>query len=446
MISPMILKHSTILFFSTLFFASFAHSSSAPIESHTLNNGLKVIVKQDTRSPIFYSQIWYKVGGSDERWPYTGISHMLEHMMFKGTTKYPSGKFSQIVANNGGEENAFTSKDFTAYYQKMNKSQLELALSLEADRMQNLVFNPEDFKKERQVVIEERRLRIDDNPHAKTYEKLNDISFGYGPYKTPVIGFYDDINNLTIDSLKKWYSKYYTPDNAVLVVAGDVVPENVFNLAQKHFAHLKPSTKPTKPSFKSRGLIKNSDLVIADTNLPLYTMSFFVPSLSTASPASDAYELEMLAHLLNDLFIKEFVRKETIFTDIGVNYGLYDKYSTLITIGFIPENDISIKDGIQKIKNLITKVTSNSTDIDFKSIIKKIIVGIETSRIYKQDSIDNQAHHIGMLESIGLGHEVYNDYTSNMRAVTPDALGKAANKWLNFDNMNTVELKLLEKK
>ncbi|MBE8190033.1 MAG: insulinase family protein [Candidatus Thioglobus sp.] len=183
-------------------FTTFSTFSIAEIEDFgvtksTLENGLKIIVKVDNRAPVFISQLWYKVGSSDEHSGLTGISHMLEHMMFKGSSKYPAGEFSKIIAKNGGTDNAFTSRDYSAYYQKMHKSKLALSLELEADRMQNLVLQKTEFEKERKVVIEERRLRIEDNPNAKVYEHLQLISFAQNSgYYAPIIGFQNDIGGV----------------------------------------------------------------------------------------------------------------------------------------------------------------------------------------------------------------------------------------------------------
>ena len=230
-------KFILLSFFLPLFsFSNVKNLEEYGVYQYSLDNGLKLIVKEDKRSPVFISQLWYRVGASDEKQPYTGVSHMLEHMMFKGTQKLEPGEFSKIIAKNGGDENAFTSKDFTAYYQKMHKSKLELAIKMEADRMRNLTFSNRELMTERQVVIEERRSRVEDNPNAKVYEKLQEISYSKeGAYHTPVIGLKDDIETYPLSVLRDWYEKYYSPNNATLVVVGDVNPERVFSLTKKYF-------------------------------------------------------------------------------------------------------------------------------------------------------------------------------------------------------------------
>lgn len=429
-------------FSTTMAFDTVAGSA---IEMTTLDNGLKVIVKQDNRSPIFISQVWYGVGASDERWPNTGVSHMLEHMMFKGTQSYKVGEFSEVIARNGGEENAFTSKDYTAYYQKMHKSKLELAIKMEADRMRNLDLDNEEFEKERQVVIEERRQRVEDSPNAKVYEKLKDISFGYGPYKSPVIGYQDDIETMKLEVLQDWYDKYYAPNNATLVVVGDIEASEVVNLAKKYFGNYKRNPDiGAEPKGRSRGLVKNRDLVLAKAKVPFYAMSFSIPSLSAVEVESDAYAIEMLAYILDDKITKQMVRGEQVISNVSVGYNIYDKYSTVFTIGFIPASGETIERGVSGIKEVLRELTDDESDI--RDEMKKTVIQIEAGYVFEKDSIDNQSYYLGMLETVGLGYEVGESYVGKMRGVTQDEVKAVALKWLNFENMNAVELKPLEMK
>ena len=196
-----------------------------------LDNGLKVIVKEDRRAPVVTSQVWYRIGSSYEYGGITGVSHVLEHMMFKGTEKHAPGEFSRIVAESGGDENAFTGRDYTAYYQNLAKDRLEVSFELEADRMRNLSLPPEEFDKELAVVQEERRLRTDDDPKDLAFERFNAVAYAASPYRNPVIGWEGDLAALTVEDLRDWYRQWYAPNNATLVVVGDVDPEAVFDLA-----------------------------------------------------------------------------------------------------------------------------------------------------------------------------------------------------------------------
>ena len=215
-----------IIFFLSIF-PLLIHANQSNVHVFTLDNGLKLFVKEDHRAPVVVSQIWYKVGSSYEYNGVTGISHILEHMMFKGTENHSSGEFSRIIAANGGKENAFTGRDYTAYFQRLEKSRLAVSFELEADRMRNLKLVDEEFVKELQVVLEERRMRTDDKPRSKTYEHFISMAYSNSPYQNPVIGWPDDIENLKIDDLKQWYARWSAPNNATLVVVGDVVPNDV---------------------------------------------------------------------------------------------------------------------------------------------------------------------------------------------------------------------------
>ena len=217
-----------------------ATSAFATAHEYTLANGLKLVVKEDHRSPVVISQIWYKAGSTDELNGKTGVAHVLEHMMFKGTAKVPGGEFSRRIAAAGGRENAFTSRDYTAYFQQLQKSKLPLAMELESDRMRNLVLTKEEFAKEIRVVMEERRLRTDDQPRALVHEKMMATSYQSHPYRRPVIGWMNDLENMNVDDAKEWYDHWYAPNNAVLVVVGDINPKEIFALAQKYYGAIKP--------------------------------------------------------------------------------------------------------------------------------------------------------------------------------------------------------------
>ena len=209
--------------------------STPSVHEFVLDNGLKLLVKEDHRAPVVVSQVWYRVGSSYEHGGVTGISHMLEHMMFKGTASHPPGEFSRIIAANGGEENAFTGRDYTSYFQQLAEDRLPISFELEADRMRNVVFQQKEFVKERDVVAEERRLRTEDRPKALTYERFMAAAYQTSPYRHPVIGWMADIQSYELNDLKAWYERWYAPNNATLVVAGDVDPAEVYKLAQQRF-------------------------------------------------------------------------------------------------------------------------------------------------------------------------------------------------------------------
>ena len=277
-----------------------AHAENDKVHEHIFSNGLKILVKEDHRAPVVVSQVWYKIGSSYEPGGITGISHMLEHMMFKGTKQYPAGEFSRIIAENGGQENAFTGSDYTAYFQTLEKSRLEISFKLESDRMRNLDLKAEELLKELQVVTEERRMRTDDQPRSKTQEQFNAAAFANSPYKNPVIGWPSDIANYKVEDLQAWYQQWYAPNNATLVVVGDVEAEQTIQLAEKYFASLQPSViQPIKPQdeIEQKGVKKIT--VKAPAKLPFLMLGYKTPVLKTAQPQWEAYALEVLSGILD---------------------------------------------------------------------------------------------------------------------------------------------------
>ncbi|SMN15493.1 FIG015547: peptidase, M16 family [uncultured Candidatus Thioglobus sp.] len=410
------------------------------ITQASLKNGLKIIVKVDSRAPVFISQLWYKVGASNESRPNTGISHMLEHMMFKGTRQYPVGEFSRIIAKNGGDDNAFTSKDYTAYYQKMHNSKLELAIKMEADRMRNLTFSSRELEKERQVVIEERRLRVEDSPNAKVFEQLRIISYDKsGAYHAPVIGFQADIETYRLSDLRRWYEKYYAPNNTTLVVVGDVDPKQVIGYAQQYFSsyafNSNIDTLKNKPPI---ALIKQSKQLKLKAKLPLYTMAFHVPSLVSAKDKSQAYQLEMLAYVLDNNLSKTLTRDRQITSSISVSYRLYDKYQTQFNISFIAAQGIENNTIINTIKQQVAELIKHPELL--KDEVRRTKAQLEANFVFEQDQISTQSYYLGMLETVGLGIDKMFTYVDKMNEVTDKDLSNVANMYLNFDNVNTVEL------
>lgn len=405
-----------------------------------LDNGLKIIIKTDHRAPVFISQLWYKVGAGDESQPITGISHMLEHMMFKGSREYKSGEFSRIIARNGGNENAFTSKDYTAYYQKMHKSKLKLAIKMEADRMHHLSFSDAELTKERQVVIEERRLRVEDNPNAKVYESLRLISFdSKGAYHAPVIGFQADIENYHLSDLRHWYETYYAPNNATLVVVGDVDPSRVIEYATRYFGGYKAN--PNIDHNKNRpsiALNKQSRTLKLKAELPLYAMSFHVPSLVTTDNEDKAYQLEMLAYILDNGLSKALMRTQQIVSGISVGYRLYDKFDTLLTISFVPAQGVSNQSILQMIKTQVKELIEKPHLIEAE--LGRTKAQLEANFIFEQDQISTQSYYLGMLSSVGLAVDKLLNYVDRINQVSAQDVANVARQYLDFDMLNYVEL------
>ena len=290
---------STVLFV-LLAFCCRPLLAAGEVHEYMLDNGLKLIVKEDHRAPVVVSQVWYGVGASYEHDGITGVSHVLEHMMFKGTDRHGPGEFSRIIAENGGSENAFTSKDYTAYFQRLEKSRLPVSFELESDRMRNLKLDDEEFAKEVRVVMEERRLRTEDKPTSLTYEQFMATAFTSSSYRIPTIGWMDDLENMQLADLQQWYDRWYAPNNAIVVVVGDIVPEEVLALARQHFGPLKPETLTApKPRVEPKQAGQRRVTVRVPAEVPYVVMGYKVPVLKTAAVDWEPYALTVLAGVLD---------------------------------------------------------------------------------------------------------------------------------------------------
>ena len=423
----------------------FANAAATKVSEHVLGNGLKVLVKQDHRSPVAVSQVWYKVGSSYEPGGITGISHMLEHMMFKGTDKHAAGEFSRIVAENGGDENAFTGEDYTAYFQTMEASRLAVSFELEADRMRNLHLLADELKKELQVVTEERRMRTDDNPQAKMQEHFNAMAYTNSPYKNPVIGWPSDIENYKVEDLQAWYQRWYAPNNATLVVVGDVQPKAVFALAEKYFASLKPSKlEVLKPQAEVEQLGVRKMTVKLPAKLPYLVMGYKVPVLKTAQHEWEAYALEVLAGVLDGgssaRLESGLVRGKQIAVSAGASYSLTSRLSEVFTLEATPAEGKNVWDLESALKDEITKLQIKLVDNDELQRIKAQVLA---KAVYERDSNFYQAMQLGMLETVGLSWKVVDDYVEKINQVTAEQVRDVARKYLIEDKLSVAYLEPL---
>ena len=415
------------------------------VHEFRLANGMQLIVKEDHRAPVVVSQIWYKVGASYEHIGLTGVSHVLEHMMFKGTKKHPPGEFSRIIAENGGRENAFTGRDYTSYFQQLEKSRLPIAFELEADRMRNLNLQEEEFQKERDVVIEERRMRTDDKPSALTYEKFMASAFEVNPYHNPVIGWADDLKNLTLEDLRRWYQIWYSPNNATLVVVGDVDPEAVRQLAQQHFGPIPPSTLPAqKPRREPPQQGERRITVRAPAEVPVLIMGYKSPVLRTADEPWKAYALEVLAHILDGgdsaRIGSELVRGRAIAASAGAAYDLTARHDSLLTLEGTPAQGQDISTLEQALREQVTRLHSKPVSLKELSRIK---AQVTSAKVYELDSVFYQAMHIGMLETVGLEWQEADHYAERINAVTPEQVQQVAREFLTEENLTVAILKPL---
>lgn len=410
-----------------------AASESRPgqVHAYTLTNGMKVLVKEDHRAPVAVSMVWYNVGSADEKGGHTGLSHALEHIMFKGTPKYPLGVFSKTIASLGGQENAFTSNDYTAYFEKIDAKQIDKALEMEADRMQNLLLDANEFAREIKVIREERRMRTDDNPQSLTFERLLASAHLASPYHHPVIGWMNDLQQMTVEDLKAWYKLYYAPNNATLVVVGDVDPQAIYQKAQQYFGSLKASQLPER-KFQQEppALGKKSLTVKAPAKMPMLMMSYTVPSAKQFDQAYEPYALELIGGILDAgdsaHFAKDLVRGAHVASNIDIYYNLFARYQTQFVIYGTPSPDHSLDELRQGIQKQLDQLQSKPIDpLELQRVKNQIIA----QKTFEKDSIFGQAMELGMLETVGLGWQTSESYIESINQITPQQIQDTAKKY-----------------
>lgn len=399
---------------------------------HMLDNGLKIVVREDNRAPVVVSQIWYKVGSSDEHRPITGISHALEHMMFKGTPTLPYDAFSKLISGLGGRENAFTGDDYTAYYEELDTAHLETALKAEADRMTHLTLSPEEFAKELQVVIEERRLRTDDNPIEVTQERFMAAANPIGPYHHPIVGWREDLDAMTVDSLRTWYESYYAPNNATLVVVGNVKPDEVITLAKKHFGSIDkktPASKGIKKDLKPLGETRLK--VEIPAKVPYLLMGYDVPTFTTTDNPKEVYALMMASAVLDggnsSRFSKNLVRGEEIAASASSYYDPFKKYETQFLLAGVPAEDktLAILEAA-----FIKAIDELKTQPILPEELERIKNQLIAQEVFERDSMSEQAIILGLLETVGLPWQLSDELVENIQAVTAEDIQAAAKKYL----------------
>ncbi len=418
------------------------HYPQYQLHEKTLANGLKIIVKEDHRAPVVVSQIWYRVGSSYEANGLTGLSHVLEHMMFKGTENLGPNEFSKIIAANGGRENAFTGRDYTAYFQTMERNRFPVSFRLEADRMRNLVLDAEEFAKEIKVVMEERRMRTEDNPQRLTFEQFNAAAYVNSPYNIPVIGWMQDLESMSIEDLQTWYEYWYAPNNATLVVAGDVTPEEIFAEAEKHFASIKPTRVPVpKPQKEIAQIGERRIMVKAPAQVPYLIMGYKVPTIINAKEKWEPYALDVLASVLDGgssaRFSEELIRVKQVATSVGAGYDAFTPRQEIYTFSGTPaqgktvqELEAAIKEELEKLKN--KPVTAKE--------LSRVKAQTVAGKVYQKDSVFYSAMTIGMLETIGINWQLGEEYENNIKKVTAAQVQEVAKRYFIDDTLTVAVL------
>ena len=419
----------------------FAMPALAAVTDVTLDNGLRVIVKEDHRAPVVVSQVWYKAGSMDEFNGTTGVAHVLEHMMFKGTEKVPEGQFSKRVSAAGGRENAFTNRDVTVYFQTLPKEKLALALELEADRMNNLQLKDESFAKEIQVVMEERRMRTEDNPQALVYEQLMGVAYQAHPYRWPVIGWMNDLENMQAQDARDWYGRWYAANNATLVVAGDVKPEDVLVLAKKEFGTLGKKALPQRrPQTESAARGEKRISVKAPSKQDYFLMVWHVPTLRDVEQDNLPWALQILAGVLdgNDSarLKKNLVKEQRIAVDVGAGYDGMSRGPGLFMLDATPAEGKKPAQVEQALKAEIKRIQLDGVSAEELDRVKAQVIAAD---VYQRDSVFYQAMQLGELATLDLPLDTLEKRTAKLKAVTSEQVKEAA-KWLTDDRLSVAVL------
>ncbi len=408
----------------------------------TLSNGLRVIVKEDRRAPTVVHMVWYRAGAMDEVDGTSGVAHVLEHMMFKGTGKLGPGEFSKRVAAVGGRDNAFTSLDYTAYFEQVPKRALPEMMTLEADRMAKLKLDAKEFAQEIKVVMEERRMRTDDNPQALLQERMNAVAFQAHPYRRPIIGWMNDLENMTYLDARDWYRRWYAPNNATVVVVGDVDHQALFRLAEKTYGGIKRQVLPER-----RPLVEPEQLGIkrlsvkAPAKLPYLEMAWKVPKLKDVEQDREPYALEMLAAVLDghaaSRLSKHLVRGLKIAQSAGAGYDSMLRGESQFVLDGQPAEGHSVADLEAALRAEIKRIQDEPVSAEELTRVKTQIIA---SQIYKRDSMMGQAMEIGSAEVTGFGWRNIDKILDKIRGVTAEEVQAVAKKYFKDDALTVAVL------
>ena len=407
-----------------------------------LKNGMKIIVREDHRAPTVAQMIWYKVGSTDEVNGTTGVAHALEHMMFKGTKHLKTGEFSSKVAALGGRENAFTNRDYTAFFQQIEKSRLPAVMALEAERMANLRFDPAEFAKEIRVVMEERRWRTDDQPLGLLSEAQNAAAFVAHPYHHPVVGWMDDLEHMQVADVKAWYQRWYAPNNAVMVVTGDVDAQQVHQWAERYFGPIPAKQLPIlKPQNEPVQLGMRRVVVQAPAESAYVSLAFKTPTLRDVEKDQDPYALTVLAAVLdgydNARLDAQLVRTARLANDVGAGYDGINRGPSLFVLEGTPAAGVSAEQLEAALRAEVAKIADTGVSDEELQRVKAQLIA---SQIYKRDSIFGQAMEIGGLEMVGIPYTNIDRILAQLKAITGQQVQAVARKYFGDDQLTVATL------
>ncbi|TXH50740.1 MAG: insulinase family protein [Cellvibrionales bacterium] len=433
-----------------------ASSGQKPIENNALRfnlkNGLQVIVLPDHRAATAVQMLWLKVGSIDETDGSSGVAHVLEHMAFKGTPTVPAGEFSKRIAAMGGQDNAFTSYDYTAYYQSVPAARLPEAMQLEADRLGNLNFSDAEFAKEIEVIKEERRMRTDDKPRAAMGEMMNAVTYSASPYRRPVIGWMDDLQRMTAQDARQFHQTWYEPSNAALVIVGDVQPAQVKTWAEKYYGGI--PNKATMPQRKQsaeppqRGMRRMQYQAVAEQ--PVVSLAFKIPSFAasklpitdTSATAQDIYALVMLAEVLDGYEGARLARqltqgKNRVADSVGASAGLLGRGPETFTLQGVPAAGKSTAQLEAALRGEVTRIAKDGVS---EKELQRVKNQYAAGEIFKRDSLMGQAQELGMAWVLGLPADSSEILIARLSAVTPAQVQAVAQRYFGDDELTVGSL------
>ena len=416
-----------------------AHAN--PYET-TLDNGMKLIVKEDRRAPSAVHMVWYRAGSMDEPDGVSGIAHMLEHMMFKGTETVGPGEFNRRVSAVGGRDNAFTSRDYTGYFQQLSPEHLDMMMELEADRMHRLKLTEQTFVPERSVIMEERRLRTDDNPHGLMFEQLMATAWQAHPYRRPVIGWMTDIEEYRLADAQRWYDQWYTPNNATLVVVGDVDHAEVFAMAEDHYGAIAAREVPERRISREpeqRGTRHTT--VAAPAELGLLALAWHAPTLRDVTTDRDVYALQVLSSLLSGYdgarLPRHLVREQQVALTASASYSGIARGPSLFILSASPSEGHSIAELEAALRGEIERIAEEGVS---ETELARVITQTVAAEVYKRDSLMGQAMEIGFLEMAGLSWRDEDALLEGLRAVTVAEVQDVAQRYFGDTTLTRAEL------
>jgi zinc protease len=394
-----------------------------------LDNGMEVVVIEDNRAPVVTHMVWYRVGAADDPPGKSGLAHYLEHLMFKGTDTIPEGAFSKIVAENGGQDNAFTSRDFTGYFQRIAADRLEVVMAMEADRMRNLRFSEAVALTERDVILEERNQVVENNVSSQFSEMMSAGLYKHHPYRIPIIGWRHEMEGLTRADALAFYERYYAPDNAILVVAGDVSPEAVRVLAEKHYGPHEPSGRPRAARVQEPPHLAARRVEMQDARVrqPYVVRNWKVPSRLTGDPR-DAAALTLLAEVLGGSGVtsrlgRALQLEEGIAISTGAFYSGLSLDATSFGAFVVPAQGVSLADAEAGLERVLARL---ATEGPTEGELARARIGIEAAEVFAQDSGAGLARRYGSALSMGLSIADVEAWPAMLRGVTAEDVKRVA--------------------